>query len=182
MRGRTHQCRLVTVDCLETIRQCFSLPDHLSRHDLSINESLGESAYQQVFQLIFYLTLVSFKVRTVGPNAQTDLEFWSLLPSFLLSTISLSLGQNKVLFNQPEHYNSFMNTKKNHTFSDNQHDISPGPFIFYILLLRFQAHTILADYSSSFAQKCFYKSACLGVFDQCRHFNQTHRKTSLIIF
>ena len=90
----------------------LSPPDHLSRHDLSIDESLGESSYQQVVQLIFYLTLVSFQVRTDGPNAQTDLEFWSLLPSFLLSTLSLSLGQNKVLFNQPEHYNSFMNIKK----------------------------------------------------------------------
>merc|ERR1712013_271340 len=72
-----------------------------------------------VFQLIFYLLLLSTKVRTVGPNAQTDLEFRSLLPSFVLSTISLSLGQNK-------------------------------------------AHTILADYSSSFAQKCFCILACLA--------------------
>ena len=94
----------------------LSPSDHLSRHDLSINESLGESAYQQVIQLIFYLTLLSLKVRTVGPNAQTDLEFWSLLPSFLLSTLSLSLGQNKVLFNHPINYNSFMNTKKNTLF------------------------------------------------------------------
>ena len=74
----------------------FSLADHLTRHDMSINESLGESSYQQVFQWLFYLVLLSATVRREGTEAATDLKFWSLLPSSVLGTISLSLGQYKV--------------------------------------------------------------------------------------
>ena len=74
----------------------FPLSDHLTREDVSIDESLSESSFQQVFQWLFYLILVSSTVRTQGTEAATDLTFWSLLPSSVLSTISLSLGQNKV--------------------------------------------------------------------------------------
>jgi len=81
--------------------------DHLTRHDFSISESLGESSYQQVFQWLFYLVLVSGTVRREGTEAATDLTFWSLLPSSLLSTISLSLGQYKVHFLTADYSSSF---------------------------------------------------------------------------
>lgn len=72
--------------------------DHLTRQDFSIDESLIESSYQQVFQWLFYLLLVSYTVRREGAEAATELTFWSLLPSSVLSIISLSLGQYKAHF------------------------------------------------------------------------------------
>jgi len=108
----------VMMNSRELERKDVPVPlDHLTRHNLSINESLGESSYQQVFQWLFYLLVVSSTVRTEGSEAGTELTFWSLLPSSLLSTISLSLGQNK-------------------------------------------AHSLSAEFSSSFTQKLVYLFAC----------------------
>jgi len=95
------RCHWVTVDnslISKIILNAFLFSDHLSRKDFSINESLGESSYQQLFQWLFYMLLVNFTVRREGIKAETELTFWSLLPSSVLSTISLSLGQNKAHF------------------------------------------------------------------------------------
>jgi len=80
--------------------------DHLTRNNLSINESLCESSFQQLIQWIFYLFIVSSTVRREGTEAATDLTFWSLLPSSILSTISLSWGQYKAHFLTAEYSTS----------------------------------------------------------------------------
>ena len=75
----------------------FTSPDHLTRHNMSVIESLEESAWQFCCQWLFYLLLVSDTVRHQGTAAATDLTFWSLLPSSIVSLLSLSMGQYKVL-------------------------------------------------------------------------------------
>merc|ERR550532_2773545 len=89
----------VMMDSRELERKDVPVPlDHLTRKDFSINESLGESSYQQLYQWLFYMLLVNFTIRKEGIGAETELTFWTLLPSSVLSTISLSLGQNKAHF------------------------------------------------------------------------------------
>merc|ERR550532_1146555 len=67
----------VMMNSRELERKDVPVPlDHLSRKDFSINESLGESSYQQLFQWIFYMLLVNFTVRKEGIEAETELTFW----------------------------------------------------------------------------------------------------------
>ena len=73
-------------------------PDHLTRHDLSVDESMGESGYQYAIQWLFYLILVSTAVKVNNdPEAETSITFASLWISSTTSIISLSWGQFKVL-------------------------------------------------------------------------------------
>ena len=71
--------------------------DHITRHDMGVEESIGESSHQFCIQWIFYLLLVSSAVKQDGPEAATDITFESLRFSSIASIISLSLGQFKVL-------------------------------------------------------------------------------------
>ena len=71
--------------------------DHLTRHDMATEESIGESAYQYCIQWLFFLILVSISVKSNGPKATTDITFDSLKFSSTISIISLSMGQFKVL-------------------------------------------------------------------------------------
>ena len=70
--------------------------DHLTRHDMATEESIGESAYQYYFQWLFYLILVSISVKSDGPVADTIITIDSLIFSSTISIISLSMGQFKV--------------------------------------------------------------------------------------
>ena len=72
-------------------------PDHITRNELSVDESLGEAWFQYAIQSLFYLTLVSTAVRADGPEAATRITFAGLALSYTMSTISLSIGQFKVL-------------------------------------------------------------------------------------
>ena len=74
--------------------------DHISRHDMGVEESIGESSYQFCIQWIFYLVLVSSAVRANGTKAATEIAFDDLKFSSISSIISLSLGQFKVLISQ----------------------------------------------------------------------------------
>ena len=74
--------------------------DHITRHDMGVEESIGESSYQFCIQWIFYLVLVSSAVRANGPKAATEIAFDDLKFSSISSIISLSLGQFKVLISQ----------------------------------------------------------------------------------
>ena len=112
----------------------FISPDHLTRHNMSVVESLEESAWQFCCQWLFYLLLVSDTVRHQGTAAATDLTFWSLLPSSIVSLLSLSMGQYKVLVL----------------------DIT--------WFKLFQAHFLTYEFSSSLLQKCVYFLACVGKF------------------
>ena len=112
----------------------FISPDHLTRHNMSVIESLEESAWQFCCQWLFYLLLVSDTVRHQGTAAATDLTFWSLLPSSIVSLLSLSMGQYKVLVL----------------------DIT--------WFKLFQAHFLTYEFSSSLLQKCVYFLACVGKF------------------
>jgi len=69
--------------------------DHLTRNELSVEESQGESGLQYCIQWLFYLILVSTAVRADGPDAATSITFVSLALSSTISIISLSIGQFK---------------------------------------------------------------------------------------
>ena len=92
-------------------------PDHITRNDMAIDESVGESSYQYCLQVhlrnctlvffsffltncvqwLFYLILVSAAVKTrIAPRAATKITFDSLLFSSITSITCLSLGQFKV--------------------------------------------------------------------------------------
>ena len=93
-------------------------PDHVTRNDMAIDESVGESSYQYCLQVdtfkklhscffplfltncmqwLFYLILVSAAVKTrIAPRAATKITFDSLLFSSITSITCLSLGQFKV--------------------------------------------------------------------------------------
>merc|ERR1719458_1898664 len=45
--------------------------DHLTRNDLGVDESIGESSYQFCIQWLFYFNLVSAAVKVNGPEAAT---------------------------------------------------------------------------------------------------------------
>ena len=70
---------------------------HITRYDLVVEESIGESSRQFSIQWMFYLVLVSTAVQVNGPGAYTKIKFDSLILSSTLSTISLSRGMLKVL-------------------------------------------------------------------------------------
>jgi hypothetical protein len=77
-----------------------SSPDHLSRHDMAIQESRGESAWQFTFQWFFYL--LSVKIVFTWPAGTEALDSgitfysYSFLSSSVLSLLSLVMGQVKV--------------------------------------------------------------------------------------
>ena len=120
------------------------LSDHLSRNDLSVDESRGESFLQGMFQWLYYLSLVSITIQNKGPEASTEITFQSLKWSAVLSIISLSWGQFKVymLF-----VHSFLHTS--------------------------QAHLLATEYSTTFLQKCVYFGASLGLYFNSIHWRWT---------
>ena len=69
---------------------------HLTRHQMALEESVGEAAWQFLLQWLFYLALVSSVVKSDGPAAATEITFNSLVFSSIFSVVSLSLGQLKV--------------------------------------------------------------------------------------
>ena len=76
---------------------CFC-PDHMTRNDLGVEESIGESSYQFCIQWLFYFSLVSIAVKVNGPEAATRITFdGGLLFSSISGIFSLSMGQLKVL-------------------------------------------------------------------------------------
>ena len=58
---------------------CFP-PDHITRSQMSVDESVGESSYQCLLQVLFYLTLVATNVRA----ADDPTVIIQLLLTFLL--------------------------------------------------------------------------------------------------
>ena len=71
--------------------------DHLTRHEMATEESIGESGFQYCIQWLFFLILVSNSVKSCGPEAATNITFDSLKFSSTISIVSLSMGQFKVL-------------------------------------------------------------------------------------
>ena len=70
----------------------------MTRNDLGVEESIGESSYQFCIQWLFYFSLVSIAVKVNGPEAATRITFdGGLLFSSISGIFSLSMGQLKVL-------------------------------------------------------------------------------------
>merc|ERR1712226_687810 len=84
--------------------------DHLTRHDLSVGESLGESGYQYAIQWLVYLIVVSTAVKVNNdPDAATSITITaSLWISSTISIISLSWGQFKAHSLTTEYSTSFV--------------------------------------------------------------------------
>lgn len=146
-------------------------PDHITKNDMAIDESIGESSYQYCLQVhlrnctlvffpffltnclqwLFYLILVSAAVKTrIAPRAATKITFDSLLFSSITSITCLSLGQFKVWLGQ------FQN----------------------MFVLFLQANSVMTEYSTSIAQKIIYIFACLGKHSKSKWQNST---TSIIM-
>ena len=144
-------------------------PDHITRNDMAIDESVGESSYQYCLQVhlrnctlvffsffltncvqwLFYLILVSAAVKTrIAPRAATKITFDSLLFSSITSITCLSLGQFKV-------------------------NLVSGQFQYYIFVLFLQANSVMTEYSTSIAQKIIYIFACLGKHSKSKWQNTT---------
>ena len=83
---------------LDSIRNSCDvfLSDHLSRNDLSVDESRGESFFQGMTQWLFYLSLVSITIQNKGVEASTEITFESLWLSAIISILSLNWGQFKL--------------------------------------------------------------------------------------
>ena len=62
---------------------CFP-PDHITRSQMSVDESVGESSYQFLLQVLFYLILVATNVRA----ADDPTVIIQLLLTFLFSCFS----------------------------------------------------------------------------------------------
>ena len=94
-------------------------PDHITRSQMSVDESVGESSYQLLLQVLFYLILVATNVRAADDptviiqlvsycylfffivfhflqKADTTITFDGLRFSSTMSVLSLSMGQFKV--------------------------------------------------------------------------------------
>ena len=90
-------------------------PDHITRSQMSVDESVGESSYQFLLQVLFYLILVATNVRAADDptviiqllltfllfsiflqKADTTITFDELRFSSTMSVLSLSMGQFKV--------------------------------------------------------------------------------------
>merc|ERR1719264_443151 len=70
--------------------------DHMTRNDLGVEESIGESSYQFCIQWLFYFVAVSIAVKVNGPEAATRITFdGGLLFSSISGIFSLSMGQLK---------------------------------------------------------------------------------------
>ena len=63
---------------------------------MSLDESVGEAAWQFLLQWLFYLGLVSAQVKSGSPTTATEITFNNLVLSSIFSVVSLSLGQLKV--------------------------------------------------------------------------------------
>ena len=126
-------------------QKCHS-PDHITRHDVAIEESVGESSYQYLLQWIFFLLSVSSAVKLQGDlEAETKITFSSsLIFSSTTGIISLSLGQFKVLYG---YYSPFTCL------------LSVG---YLVLFIFFQAHSVSTEYSTSGLQKILYVLAAFG--------------------
>ena len=118
------------------------LSDHLSRNDLSVDESRGESFLQGMTQWLYYLSLVSITIQNKGVEAPTEMAFESLSRSAVFSIISLSWGQFKVYM----------------------------LYVLYSFLHTLQAHLLATEYSTTFLQKCVYFGASFGLYESIHYF------------
>ena len=118
---------------------------HLTRHQMALEESVGEAAWQFLLQWLFYLALVSSVVKSDGPAAATEITFNSLVFSSIFSVVSLSLGQLKV---------STQLWKL-------------GIHVYFFLS---QAHSLTTEYSTSGSQKVIYLLAAIGKPTHHLHF------------
>ena len=65
---------------------CFP-PDHITRSQMSVDESVGESSYQFLLQVLFYLLLVATNVRAADdPTVIIQLLFTFLFSCFSCHT------------------------------------------------------------------------------------------------
>ena len=80
--------------CEKLVLLTLLCPDHLTRHDMSIEESIGEAGYQYCIQWLFYFVVVSHAAR--DEDKDRTLFSDSLHLTTITSIISLSTGQFKV--------------------------------------------------------------------------------------
>ena len=88
-------------------------PDHLTRHDMSIEESIGEAGYQYCFQWLFFFVVVSHaaregKVLLLGPDRTFFSDSLRFITITSISSISLSTGQFKVFRSARTSYSTYL--------------------------------------------------------------------------